>query len=98
MSQNGPQLTNLRRRPNWPPVWRQLAIVLWSGFLGAVLLLLAVLMGWEALHAVAESPDFAVLGAVFVVGWLISLITCVMALSLSREPQPQIRADDEVSS
>ncbi len=98
MSDSTPQLTRLQRRPNWPPLWRQLAVVLWSGFLGAVLLLLAVLMGWDALHAAADAPDFAVLGGVFAVGWLISLITGVMALSLSREPQPQIRADDEVSS
>ena len=32
------------------------------------------------------------------VGWLISSVTGVMALSLANEPQAQIRADDEVDA
>lgn len=98
MSKSGVDVTHLRRRPNWPPLLRRLAIVLWSGFLGAVMLLLAVLMGWDALQASSDAPEFGLLGVVFAVGWLISLITGVMALSLANEPQRQIRADDEVSS
>lgn len=98
MSTTSNRQTQLRRRPNWPPLWRRLAIVLWAGFLGAVLLLLALLMGWDALQASADAPDFALLGMVFAVGWLISSVTGVMALSLANEPQAQIRADDEVDA
>ncbi len=84
----------LRARPGWAPRWRQLAVVIWCGFLGAVLLLLALLMGWGALQAEAASgPGFALLGGCFLIGWLIATLVAVMALSLSAPPRDALRPE-----
>ncbi len=81
----------LVRVPNWLPFWRRLAIVMWSGFLGASLMLLSLLVAWERLQLAGSSPGWTILALAFVVGWVVTAITAVMALSLADEPRSQLR-------
>lgn len=72
----------------WPGWLRRSAAVLWSGFLGSALMLLALVMGWEMLFAL-ETPSWAGLTVVFMVCWLITCVVATMAISLATRPRPQ---------
>ena len=93
---DSPEMTpeQLRRESTWPRRWRLLAVTLWSGFLGATLSLLAVLMSWEAMRALASQPDFGVLGAIFLIAWLICAITALVSQSLAAEPKARLGPEE----
>ncbi len=91
MAELGQGSGGLREQPQWSPLLRKAAVVLWAGFLGAVMLVLALLMGFETLQSQAEGPGFGLLAAAFGVGWLVSTLTSVMTISLALEPRPRLQ-------
>ncbi len=78
----------------WPGPLRLVAIVLWTSFLGAGLLLVALLMSWEALQA-ATDPQLGTLSLCFVMAWLISALIAAAALSLATPPRSALGSPDE---
>ena len=86
----------LVKQSGWSRRRQQLAVVLWCGFLGAVLMLLAMLMAWEPLsRAAEEGPSLAILALCFGIGWLIAAIVALMAMSLSAPPRDAVRVEAE---
>ncbi|MEN8719433.1 MAG: hypothetical protein ABF296_04120 [Oceanococcaceae bacterium] len=79
------------RLDDWSPRARHTAVVLWTGFLGAVLLVLALLLAWDHFGALAEGPDWPLLSGAFLVGWVICGLIALMALALAPPPRAVTR-------
>lgn len=71
-----------RRALGGRPALRMLAVVVWSGFLGGVVLLLA----WLAMTPpdMLAAPPLEQLTFVFLAGWLLSLVPAAAAALLAR--------------
>lgn len=87
-TQNFDQMMDCREVRNWPPLGRRIAVILWSGFLGASLMLLALVFAWDPVLVRIEEPTWGVLTAAFLIGWVISSLSAMMTIALARPPCP----------
>ena len=73
--------------PEWSyGLWRAASIG-WAAFIGAVLAVLALLMGWEALLVAGDRPGWGFLAGCFAIAWLIALVPAIVAWSLTGRPK-----------
>ena len=79
--------------PLWPTGRRKIATSLWSGFLGASLMLLGLLMGWEHFWPNSEAANWSTLALLFGMAWLVCVLTAVMAQALATPPKSYFQPD-----
>lgn len=81
-----PELYDCEKLREWPPMGRRIAVVLWSGFLGAAMMMLALVFAWDPILVRIDEPTWGVLTGAFLIGWVIASISALMTLALARPP------------
>lgn len=79
-------MLDCREVRNWPPLGRRIAVILWSGFLGAALMLLALVFAWDPVLVKVDEPTWGILTGAFLIGWVIASLSAMMTLALARPP------------
>ena len=77
-----------------PPMSRRtrfVASVVWAGFLGATVNMIAVLVGWDICAMAADGPGFDALGRIFGVAWATALVPAAVAWALATNPRRRLR-------
>ncbi len=84
--QSFPEYFDCEKLREWPPTGRKIAVVLWSGFLGAAMMMLALVFAWDPILVRIDEPTWGVLTGAFLIGWVIASLSALMTLALARPP------------
>ncbi len=79
-------LVDCEKLREWPPLGRKIAVVLWSGFLGAALMMLALVFAWDPILVRIDEPTWGGGTGAFLIGWMIASVSALMTLALAQPP------------